>query len=315
MLNLPRAFSLSLFALALNAGICAVPIEANFIDGPSAFEQWSDVQKSTFTAAMTYLGSIFVPTYEGQKWTINATLQDLGDGTLASANPTGYDDIISGGVSLYYASSLYNTIQASEEITGPVAEISFNYRVLEWNYSTTPDGVEPGDNSFYTTAIHEMTHGLGFISFLEADGTWASDVQSVYDSYLALIEGDTVTSLLDLSTEELEDAYTSDSLYWIGEHGMAGNGGDPIQIFAPDPADIGSSISHIDPDVSPIDLIMYPFAPPGQIESFTFSDMELGMLRDMGYDVVPEPAVVWLLLFAGAGLLVWQGRRQKGRAS
>ncbi len=81
-----------------------------------------------------------------------------------------------------------------------------------------------------------MTHGLGFISLLEPDGTWNSDDRSIYDSYLALIEGDTMTSLLDLSTEELEEAYTSGSLYWMGEHGMAGNGGDPIKMLLPDPA-------------------------------------------------------------------------------
>ncbi len=49
--------------------------------------------------------------------------------------PTGFGEIVSGGVSLYYASSLYNSIKGYDEEPGPVAEIGFNYKVLDWNYS------------------------------------------------------------------------------------------------------------------------------------------------------------------------------------
>ena len=151
--------------------------------------------------------------------------------------------------------------------------------------------MSPGESSFYATALHEVLHGLGFGSLLSPAGTWYGDRPTLFDMFLGYQVGETTLSFMDLSQAELAEAYISNAVFWTGANGNAGNpAGVPVQIFAPDPADEGSSLSHIDPDVSPESLLMYPAALPGLVENFTFSAMELGMLRDIQPAAPRRPA-------------------------
>lgn len=167
----------------------------------------------------------------------------------------------------------------------------------------------PGNNSdFITTALHEIAHGLGFSSDITSDGSLLnSGFSKIYDQFLydASVGG---TALSGMTDAQRLTAITSGDLYWSGANATTANGGDRVELYAPNPYKSGSSVSHLDEDT----LGHLTLSPSlnDNIINHEISNIELGMLQDMGWQItaVPEPSTTVLLLSMAAIALT---RRQR----
>ncbi len=96
------------------------------------------------------------------------------------------------------------------------------------------------------------------------------------------------------------------TVYFTGTNAVA-LFGDDVPVYSPSTYSGGSSLSHLNEGVISPDALMSPFISLGEMVRAP-SDLELAVMTDMGWDVIPEPASV-LLLVLGLSLLVSRKRR------
>ncbi len=294
-----------LFATNLHA---ALTINATWTTDPG-----TEV-KNTWASVATYYQNSFSNSFSGETWNITLDWQALSPGVVAQGGPSGNSTLGStlkaqpGALTsriqdnVYYASSLANHLAKATFVEGPNMSVTFGSNI-SWDYSTSSKAADK--ESFYTTAIHEIAHGLGFISNDNPAGGWTDDKPFVFDYYLGL-GSSSPTALIGMTSEQLASAFVSNNVYWTGVNGIAGDGGSAVQIYAPSPTyESGSSMSHLALSVDPaLSLLMYPSDAPSLPIAYSYSGTEFGMWRDMGYDVVPEPSTYLAILFAGGFLLM-----------
>jgi hypothetical protein len=97
--------------------------------------------------------------------------------------------------------------------------------------------------------------------------------------------------------------------YWDGADAIAYNGGELVEIYAPSNYAPGSSLSHLNGENDPVyeNSLMDPYTSFGESPR-TVSGLELAMMKDMGWDVIPEPSVTLMALFI-CGAAFWIRRR------
>ena len=177
----------------------------------------------------------------------------------------------------------------------PDAEVQFDF-----GYSWNSELDQPAEFEFdlMSVALHEITHTLGFLSVLQEDGQSAlgENTYGFYDSFLQRGDG---SWLFDAEGYFLGSAadLVSNDIFFAGANASAANGGSPVQIFAPSTFYPGSSLSHLN---DPGAVTSYSVG-PGDIRR-SFSAIELGVLEDLGWNVVPEPTEGILLGLGLAGL-------------
>ena len=127
---------------------------------------------------------------------------------------------------------------------------------VTWYYGT--DGVvPPGHIDFFSTALHELGHGLGFTSGIAQTGGLSGGFPVIYDRQLA--EPNTSpAAIASMNDTQRAAAIVSGNLQWVGAEVVAAMGGN-VPMYAPSPYEEGSSVSHWDTSVSPNEL-MEPFA-------------------------------------------------------
>ena len=190
---------------------------------------------------------------------------------------------------------------------------------VAWNFgSGAPSGSEI---DFRSVVVHEIGHSLGFVdtydhtpSYDDWGNTWGSE-DSPYDwaGYNGLTEWD--KNLVDQSGNRpaVDSKGTPGNfdeegdVYFTGTNAVAFFG-DDVPVYSPDTYSGGSSLSHLDEGVISPDALMSPFLSLGEMVRGP-SDLELAVMTDMGWDVIPEPASV-LLLVLGLSLLVSRKRRR-----
>jgi len=116
------------------------------------------------------------------------------------------------------------------------------------NWNTRNDGA-PRANEYdlQSVFLHEMGHGLGFLSTDSYDqffGYGTLEQPTPYDAYAQLADGRRLSDLPSPSIE-LGKALTS-TLVWAGPLGIAANGGQKPILYTPSRYEEGSSISHLD---------------------------------------------------------------------
>lgn len=165
-----------------------------------------------------------------------------------------------------------------------------------WYYAL---GAAPfGQVSFFKTAVHEIGHGINVQTFVDVtDGTRLStsppNPQELDDVYMKFLEdlqiGKTWPNMSD--GERADSATNTDDLVWFGASVQTASGdlasgtvGDKVKMYAPDPLEEGSSVSHWNTDVDDMSggrEIMQPSATGSEKLLVTHA-----MLEDMGWNEI-----------------------------
>jgi hypothetical protein len=206
-------------------------------------------------------------------------------GVLGSARPGSFFSAFSGAPdpSLWYSSAAANALAGKDlDKANPEIIIQVNSGAT-WNTrgDRTPS---PTEYDLESVFIHEVGHGLGFLSNDAYDpfyGLGSLDQPTPFDAYLQTSDG---RRLADLPTpsRELGTALTS-SLVWSGPLGVKANGGIKPKMYTPSRYESGSSTSHLDEATfskSDLDSVMTPSLDPGEIFREP-GPLLLAMMEDM----------------------------------
>ena len=206
-------------------------------------------------------------------------------GVLGSARPGSFFSAFSGAPdpSLWYSSATANALAGKDlDKANPEIIIQVNSGAI-WN--TRGDGTpSSSEYDLESVFIHELGHGLGFLSNDAYDPYYALgslDQPTPFDAYLQTSDG---RRLSDLPTpsKELGVALTS-SLVWNGPLGIKANGGVKPKMYTPSRYESGSSTSHLDENTfskSGLDSVMTPSLDPGEVFRQP-GPLLLAMMEDM----------------------------------
>lgn len=142
-----------------------------------------------------------------------------------------------------------------------------------------------------SVALHELTHALGFASFLDAQGrsriTQSNPgVFSVFDSFITRQNGSRLVAAGGRSSATASDLTgETGSLSFSGPQTIAAAGAAP-SLFTPAPYQEGSSISHWATRLA--QPVMAPALSPG-VRRRNFTEYEAAALRDLGYVTAAVP--------------------------
>jgi hypothetical protein len=136
---------------------------------------------------------------------------------------------------------------------------------LVWYYGLDSN---PPSNAldFVSVVLHELGHGLGFQSFVDlTSGTKFIGFDDVFSGNL---ENHSTGKLYPQMTdaERVTASQSSGNLHWVGANVVAASGSltagvhpsGHVQMYAPTPQQLGSSVSHFDAAVAPNEM-MEPF--------------------------------------------------------
>jgi len=227
--------------------------------------------------------------------------------TIGSAGPTNFFLFLPGdapaGVTpnVFYPQALANAL-ANEDLD-PSAEIDarFNASIdradclgdIDWYYGL--DGEPGNDISFIEVAVHEFIHGLGFLTLtnLETGALPTTGGQPRPDVF--------ATRIRDLSENQLWPALTNaqransatndGNVVWDGPSATStgaptlsgGTNQGRIQLYAPDPLEDGSSVSHWDTALLP-NALMEPFA-TADVSALGGIGLSACVLQDIGWQL------------------------------
>jgi len=174
----------------------------------------------------------------------------------------------------------------------------------KWYYGL--DANNPGGTTdFATVVIHELGHGLGFQTFVERSTGKRfpyDDPEAIDDHYMIHLYDATTGKTWDQMTdaERLASTTNTSNLLWNGPAVVSaassalqtgtGAGGRPM-MFAPNPSEGGSSVSHWDTVLFPNE-IMEPYY-NSALHSLLLTDE---LMSDLGWSLASgSPGFTWIL--------------------
>ena len=278
----------------------AVTINVTYLDG--AGEGFNDAtlgiaRKTAFEFAL----NIWATQLQGSVTiNVNATFDNLGGTTssavLGQAGPSASARDFSGATvaGTWYAIAEANELNgsdlngASQEITAQFNTDVDNGTVLgsvNFYYGTDNN---PGSNiDFKSVVLHEMGHGLGFLSIMNTStGQWSGGFPDIFGRQLtrtAVGDFDTLSDAQRLS------ALTSGAVFWKGAQVVAAKSGQ-VKMFCPNPQQPGSTLVHWDTSNTP-DLLMEPIY-TGATSSI---DVTKEAFKDMGWTFTAAAVDDWTM--------------------
>lgn len=238
---------------------------------------------------------------------VNAKMVFLLPGQLGITFPNGEKNFAGAPYAdVWYASCLANAI-AGEELNPGEADIDvFLSSSANWYFGT--DG-NPGatEYDFVSTVLHELCHGLGFLSLANVDDTSGSFGLIFAESFAPLVTSftwpdlDTLPGAFDMwllsgadeqlvdlanPSATLETIFTSNNVFLESPMVLAthGEGG---RIYAPSTFTLGSSLSHWNEGTYPVgnpNEFMTPFAADGHANHVP-GPLTLAVLDEIGWEV------------------------------
>ncbi len=151
---------------------------------------------------------------------------------------------------------------------------------FSFNYDTDPTGST--SSSFVGVVLHEIGHGLGFISGLdEVAGDYPSGHPNVWDSFMANGAGTQFTTMSNAGRATLA---TSDNVFFDGPVTRLYNNDKAAKLHAPATFKSGSSLHHLDETkYSTLENVNELMTPNLSYPTQLFGPIVTSILRDMGY--------------------------------
>lgn len=252
----------------------------DFVYGTGS-QHWSGAAREALQAAASSLASYLV-VESPVKLTINVTGENA---PLSSTLAWASSDLSASGAG-FLGTVAQKKILTGVDPNGAAADgrVHFNFGP-SWGLG---DSVSSSRYDFQATAMHELMHALGFISFVDRSGSNTSRTWTTFDSFI--VDGNGV----DVIGSDLrwKSAYNPNltggngGLYFGGPNAVAVYGG-LVPLYTPSPWASGSSVSHLDDDTfrGANRQMMNAFVKRGP-GIRTLSSIELAMLEDLGYTVI-----------------------------
>lgn len=189
------------------------------------------------------------------------------------------------------------TVVQNKLISGVDANGSAADGEIEWNFGHAwglGDSVGPDEYDFTSTVMHELLHSFGFLSYIDERGKNTGRSWTSMDGFIVTSTGAKPIG----SGYRWNTAYDGNltgakgGLFFGGAHAVAAYGG-LVPLFTPNPWESGSSVSHLD-DATFTDanqMMMNAKTDTG-LGIRVFSPVEVGILRDLGFTVVPQTSTV-----------------------
>ena len=204
--------------------------------------------------------------------------------------------------------------------------VTWNFSTVNWEYG---NDFQAGEYDFVSTAIHELLHTVGFLSGISQDGSdfWGSDVNNpgtweAFDQFVADSAGALINPTTFINDKTRWDVASiggtgTNGLFFNGPNAVAANGGNDVNLYSPGTWLDGSSGSHLDDDAYGGTFITESTLFDG-LGIRELSDVELGILRDIGYtnlignlvSAVPEPAGIPPIAFITSWWLIHRRRHR-----
>jgi len=271
----------------------AVPVPGNVtfaFNYTTGSQYWTPQSKAALeTAANAVAANIAAPFPVTIVYTVTAT--STSSRTLATAT----SDMAS-GASGFSGTVVQNKIQTGVDPNGSTADgtIAVNFG-MPWSFT---DSVSGSQYDFTSTAMHEIVHSMGFISFVDKPGSNTRTNWTKYDSYL-VTSGN--AKLITPGTYKFNTTYNSaltganGGVYFGGPNAVKAYGG-LVPLYSPSTWAGGSSINHLSDTIftGTNTRLMNALVNTG-IGVRKLSAVELGVLQDLGYTVVPVQAGATLL--------------------
>jgi len=158
-----------------------------------------------------------------------------------------------------------------------------------WWFGTTQRAPSLAYYDFAVVVLHELAHGLGFISTV--DGASGAKFQGKDDAYMRFLQDGSTGKLWPNMTdgERFASARDDGDLLWTGSGAIAAGsflvaGRKPdgrIQMFAPSSLQPGSSVSHWDTDLTPDELME-----PAYTSSTPHTEALTAAMGDIGWQLI-----------------------------
>jgi hypothetical protein len=239
--------------------------KSKFIVKYNNFPEWTKAQVQAAVDVWAANFESSVPIYIEATWGRSSSYSVLG-----SARPGSYFANFKGApdASLWYPSALANAL-AGKDLDGNNPEMIITVNSLANWYRGGGSGPSKSEYDLQSVILHEMAHGLGFLSTDSYDtffGYGSIDQPTAYDAYVQTGDGRRLSDLPSPSLE-LGEALTS-KLVWSGPLGVAANGGVKPILYTPKKYEDGSSVSHLDEALfssAGKDAVMTPNLDAGEI--------------------------------------------------
>ncbi|HET6737088.1 Ig-like domain-containing protein [Mycobacterium sp.] len=221
-----------------------------------------------------------------------AAEEDVNKDTLASAG----SDFVSEDPG-FWRTVVQNKLLSGVDSNGAAAdgEITWNFGHA-WGLGDT---IGSGEYDFASTAIHELLHSFGFLSAVDKPGANTGRNWAVLDSFVVVAGGAKPINPEFIWDTDYDSLLTggAGSVFFGGANAVAAYGG-MVPLFTPNPWANGSSMSHLDDFTftGANQKIMNARTDTG-LGIRVLSPVELGILRDIGYQVVvPQSPAATLAL-------------------
>ena len=255
----------------------AIKFAFTYTDGGTG---WTAERRQALQAAAGELAAYFLVT-SPVTLTYEVGLEDV---SLASAG----SDLIS-GYQGFHRTVVQNKLLSGIDSNGAAADgyIDWNFAEFQWGLG---EAVGPQQYDFVSTALHELLHSFGFLSMVAAAGQNTGRSWTAFDKFVVTAGGGKPIDWLYRWDRDNDAALTGggDGLFFGGANAVAAYGA-LVPLLTPDPFEPGSSMSHVDDDTftGANQMLMNAYSDQG-LGVRVLSPVELGILRDLGYHLVPQ---------------------------
>jgi hypothetical protein len=244
---------------------------------------------------------------------VNIYYTNLGPASnLAITIPNGRRDFANAPLdSIWYPSCLANSLDNVELNPGEADMDIYVNSSTNW-YLDTLGNPSAGQYDFVTVMLHEIGHGLAFLSLAKLDvsdfgsfGLVSSadiapltssfpfpDLQGHPSTMAVFMENNAGQSLIDTTifpnnSVALGNEFNSTSVYFDGPISNLENGGSRVRLYAPTTYASGSSMQHLNESTFPSsnpNSLMTPFINSQEVHHHP-GDLTIAMMEDMGWNV------------------------------